>query len=201
MKKIHWPNCEFKIGAVNLEDIPPTFHNEVAFAGRSNVGKSSLINAITGRNSLVRVSKTPGCTRQLNFFLADESFYLVDMPGYGFAQRGKREKAHWGRLIEDYLTGRPNLRRIFLLIDSRHGIKPVDDDIMKLLDEKAVVYQIVLTKVDKVNQDEMKAVLQKIEAAGKKHPALFPEVIQTSSAKGYGIEDIRREMIKIASGN
>ena len=196
-EKLHWPNCEFKIGAVKIEDIPPTHHNEVAFAGRSNVGKSSLINALTSRNSLVRVSKTPGCTRQLNFFLLDEKLYLVDMPGYGFALRGKKEIANWDKLIKDYLGGRRNLRRIFLLIDSRHGLKTGDIEIMNLLNEKAVIYQIVLTKIDKINTDEMAKVLKKIEDVSKKHPALHPEVIKTSSNEKLGIDDLKKEILKL----
>lgn len=197
-KEIHWPNCDFKIGAVKIDDIPPTHHNEIAFAGRSNVGKSSLINAVTGRNSLVRVSRTPGCTRQLNFFLLDEKIYLVDMPGYGFAERGKKEIASWDRLIKDYLAGRPNLRRIFLLIDSRHALKPMDIQIMDLLDEKAVIYQIVLTKTDKISKDELDKAIKQVEAAGKKHPALHPTIIATSSEKGFGIEELRNEILQLA---
>ncbi len=196
-KQIHWPSCDFKIGAVYIEDIPPTNHNEIAFAGRSNVGKSSLINAVTGRNTLSRVSKTPGCTRQLNFFLLDEQIYLVDMPGYGFAERGKKEISNWNRLILDYLGGRPRLRRIFLLIDSRHGLKDKDIKIMKLLDEKAVVYQIVLTKVDKVTSDELAAAVKSIESVSKKHPALHPVIIKTSSEKGTGIDDLRKEILQL----
>ncbi len=191
-KDIHWPNCDFKIGAVTIEDIPPTHFNEIAFAGKSNVGKSSLINALTGRNSLVRVSKTPGCTRQLNFFLLDEKIYLVDMPGYGFAERSKKEIASWNSLINDYLVGRKHLRRIFLLIDSRRGLTPADIKIMDLLDEKAVIYQIVLTKVDKVNKTEIEEVIKKIDHQSKKHPALHPDIIRTSSSEGYGIEELRR---------
>jgi len=197
-KDIHWQNCDFKIGAVQLSDIPPTHHSEVAFAGRSNVGKSSLINALTGRNSLVRVSRTPGCTRQLNFFLLDEALYLVDMPGYGFAERGKKEIASWKSLINDYLVGRVRLRRIFLLIDSRHGLKPKDIEVMKKLDEKAVVYQIVLTKVDKLNDADLKKITSDTETKLKKHPAAYPEIIATSSDRGFGIEKLRGEIASLA---
>ncbi len=196
-KEIHWPNCDFKIGAVKIEDIPPTNHNEVAFAGRSNVGKSSLINAVTGRNSLVRVSRTPGCTRQLNFFLLDESVYLVDMPGYGFAERSKKEIGGWNVLISKYLTGRPNLRRIFLLIDSRHGLKKSDEEVMDVLDTSAVIYQIVLTKVDKLTEDELASVIADTEKKLKKHPAAHPQVICTSSEKKEGIEDLRKEILQL----
>lgn len=196
-KKIYWPNCDFKIGAVKLEDIPPTLHNEIAFAGRSNVGKSSLINALTGRNSLVRTSRTPGCTRQLNFFLLDNAFYLVDMPGYGFAERGKKEIAGWNFLIKSYLIGRRNLRRIFLLIDSRHGLKPNDVRIMKFLDKKAVNYQIILTKTDKINQEQLDKVIANIQAKSKNHPALHPNIISTSSERGFGIEELRNEITSL----
>jgi GTP-binding protein len=193
-KQINWPSCDFKIGAVNILDIPPTSHNEVAFAGRSNVGKSSLINAVTGRNTLSRTSKKPGCTRQLNFFLLDEKIYLVDMPGYGFAERGKKEISGWNRLINDYLVGRVNLRRIFLLIDSRHGLKPNDLRVMKHLDERAVVYQIVLTKSDKTSKPELEKIINSIETASKKHPAMHPNIIVTSSNEKLGIDILRNEI-------
>jgi len=194
-KDIIWANCEFKIGAMDIEAIPATHLNEIAFAGRSNVGKSSLVNAITGRNSLVRVSKTPGCTRQLNFFELSEQIYLVDMPGYGFAQRAKKEKYGWGRLITEYLTGRVRLRRIFLLIDSRHGLKEGDIEIMKLLDKKAVTYQIVLTKIDELKEAELQKVIEETTLKIKKHPAAFPEIIVTSSERKLGIDVIRKEIL------
>ncbi len=196
-KEIHWQSCDFKIGAMNIEDIPPTNHNEIAFAGRSNVGKSSLINAVTGRNTLSRVSKTPGCTRQLNFFLLDEKIYLVDMPGNGFAARGKQEIAGWEKLINDYLTGRPNLRRIFLLIDSRRGLNKTDEEIMERLDSSAVVYQIVLTKIDKLNQAEIDKVIAETQKKIKKHPAAFPEILSTSSERKMGIEELRNEILQL----
>ena len=145
-------NCEFKIGAATMDAIPKTYQPEVCLAGRSNVGKSSLINALVYRKDIARVSKKPGCTRQLNFFLIDDKFFLVDLPGYGFAEASKKDKQGWNYLIKDYLRGRPNLKRVFLLIDSRHGVKKNDEDIMKILDETAVSYQIVLTKIDEVNE-------------------------------------------------
>lgn len=193
-KELHWSTCDFKIGAVKIDDIPPTNHNEIAFAGRSNVGKSSLINAVTGRNTLSRVSKTPGCTRQLNFFLLDESIYLVDMPGYGFAERGKKEIAGWNELISNYLTGRPNLRRIFLLIDSRHGLKPNDEEVMGILDQSAVSYQIVLTKIDKLTRDEQAKIIEDTEKKIKKHPAAHPQIRSTSAEGKLGIEELRKEI-------
>ena len=163
-KKITWQNGDFKIGAVSMDDIPPTRLNEVAFCGKSNVGKSSLINAVTKRNNLVRTSKTPGCTRQLNFFEIDEKIYLVDMPGYGFAARGKQEIAGWSLLIKQYLTGRVNLRRIFLLIDSRRGLKEHDAEIMDVLDEyeedrflqfKQFMNSCVWEQLDIINGEEL----------------------------------------------
>jgi GTP-binding protein len=196
-KDVIWQNCDFKIGAVKIDDIPPTYHNEIAFVGKSNVGKSSLINAVTGRNNLVRVSKTPGCTRQLNFFLLSDIIYLVDMPGYGFAERGKQEIENWNHLIESYLVGRKNLRRIFLLIDSRRGIQPNDIKTMELLDEKAVIYQVVLTKIDKVKEPELEQVIKDILAQSKKHPALHPNIIKTSASKGTGIDTLRKEILQL----
>jgi GTP-binding protein len=189
-KKITWSNCEFKIGAVSIDDIPPTGLPEIAFAGRSNVGKSSLINALTGRNSLVRTSRTPGCTKQLNFFELNEKIYMVDMPGYGYAKQSKKTIAGWDRLIQDYLTGRPNLKRIFLLIDSRHGYKPTDLKIMDLLDDKAVSYQIVFTKADKKTSD-FKKVSANFAKFALKHPAMHPEYLLTSSHKKEGVEELR----------
>ena len=188
--KIIWHRCDFNIGAVSVADIPPTNFPEIAFAGRSNVGKSSLINAVTGRNSLVRTSKTPGCTKQLNFFNLDEKIYLVDMPGYGYAKQSKTTIAGWNKLIQQYLTGRPNLQRIYLLIDSRHGFKNSDKEIMRLLDDKAVSYQIVFTKVDKRTK-EFKRITEGFKKDFYNHPAMHPEYIETSAFEKSGIEEIR----------
>ncbi|MDX1948916.1 MAG: ribosome biogenesis GTP-binding protein YihA/YsxC [Rickettsiales bacterium] len=190
----NWSNAEFKIGANSIEAIPATSLNEIAFAGRSNVGKSSLINSLTTRNSLTRVSKTPGCTKQLNFFLLEEKIYLVDMPGYGFAQISKKEQLNWGKLIKDYLCGRPYLKRVYILIDARIGFKPVDFEIMKLLDTSAVSYQIVFTKADKISKLDEEKLQKSFEAIGKKHPALHPNYIITSSVNEAGIDNLRQEI-------
>lgn len=183
---------QFVKGVVALDGLPDDGWCEVAFAGRSNVGKSSLINAMVRHGGLARTSNTPGRTQELNFFApADEALYLVDMPGYGFAKAPKEKVAAWTGLIRAYLSGRPTLRRVFVLIDSRHGIKPPDREIMKMLDATAVPYQIVLTKADKINVPALEAVYAATEAALKDHPAAFPTVLATSSEKGTGIPELR----------
>ncbi|MCC7252994.1 ribosome biogenesis GTP-binding protein YihA/YsxC [Hyphomicrobium sp.] len=182
----------FVKGVVALDGLPDDGWTEVAFAGRSNVGKSSLINAMVRNGGLARTSNTPGRTQELNFFApAEDALYLVDMPGYGFAKAPKDKVAAWGALVRAYLSGRPTLRRVFLLIDSRHGIKPPDREIMKMLDTTAVPYQIVLTKADKISVPALDAVLAATEKALTDHPAAFPIVLVTSSEKGTGIEDLR----------
>jgi len=183
--------CEFKLGVAKIEQLPAPFLPELTFAGRSNVGKSSLLNALTKRKSLARTSKTPGCTRQLNFFLLGEKIHLVDIPGYGFAKASKKEVGGWNELINDYLLGRPNLKQVFLLIDARRGVKDNDIEIMKLLDLDAVSYQIILTKIDKQSQTGIKEIEEYIESLGEKHPALHPEILQTSSVEGTGIDSVR----------
>ncbi len=185
----------FRMGAAKLEQLPPEYPLEVAFAGRSNVGKSSLLNALTGRKDIARTSNTPGRTRELNYFeLADGAVALVDMPGYGYARAEKRLVKAWQSIIMGYLQGRPNLRRVFVLIDSRHGIKGIDIETMNQLDEAAVSYQIVLTKADKIKQPERDTVLNATTAAIAKRPAAFPDVIITSSEKGWGIPELRAEI-------
>jgi len=186
--------CDFVMGAVRMEDIPPTKFPEIAFAGRSNVGKSSLVNALTGRKTLARVSNTPGRTKQVNFFLLSEKLMLADLPGYGYAKAAKKEVAGWNNLISQYLQGRPQLRRVLLLVDSRHGVKENDVQAMKLLDESAVIYQIILTKADKISQNERERVVASIEGFHKKHTALHPKVILTSAEKKEGIEELRVEL-------
>jgi GTP-binding protein len=185
--------CTFVKGVVRMADMPKDGRPEVAFAGRSNVGKSSLINALTGRTSLARVSVTPGRTRELNFFTLgkDHALYLVDMPGYGYAKASKAQVKGWTRLIGDYLKGRRELKRVFLLIDARHGIKPNDKETMKLLDEAAVSYQVVLTKADKPKASELAAVQAKVASDLAKHPAAYPQILTTSARIGGGIEELR----------
>lgn len=184
--------CAFVRGVAGLEGLPDDGRPEIAFAGRSNVGKSSLLNALTGRKSLARVSVTPGRTRELNFFsLGTGGPYLVDMPGYGYARAAKSAVRGWTRLIEDYLKGRRELKRVFLLIDARHGLKSNDKDTMALMDEAAVSYQGVLTKADKPKQSELAAVTEKVAHELAKHPAAYPGLLVTSAREGTGIPELR----------
>jgi GTP-binding protein len=185
--------CVFVKGVTSIEALPDDGRPEIAFAGRSNVGKSSLLNALTGRKALARVSVTPGRTREINFFTLGLSgaLYLVDMPGYGYAKAPKSAVKGWTRLIGDYLRGRRELKRVFLLIDARHGIKPNDRETMKLMDESAVSYQSVLTKADKPKTSELEAVIAKAEAELAKHPAAYPQVLVTSARTGSGIPELR----------
>lgn len=196
IRKIFAGPCEFRYGVNSLEQMPPARLSEIAFAGRSNVGKSSLINAILGR-SIAHVSKTPGRTQQLNFFDVAESFYLVDMPGYGYAKVSKDKKASWDQLIRDYLRGRTSLRAVFVLVDSRRGLKDVDIDMMKMLDESAVQYRIILTKSDEPKASELAQVKEEIEAALKKHPAAYPTVQPASSLEKQGLQDIQQAILEL----
>lgn len=182
---------DFLKGVVGMEHLPPGDRLEVCFAGRSNVGKSSLINALTGRKSLARASNTPGRTQEINFFTLGETRYLVDLPGYGFAEAPVAVVEKWQRLLKAYLSGRANLRRAFVLIDARHGVKAVDEEILALLDRSAVTFQAVLTKVDKILAPEREKVLAQVRTALSRHPAAYPEIIVTSSEKGEGIETLR----------
>lgn len=195
--KLFSAECNFIIGAMTIEVIPPTKHPEFAFIGRSNVGKSSLINALVNRNSLARTSQTPGCTRQINFFNLGDTINLVDLPGYGYAKRNKAEKASWSDLIHKYLRGRQLLQTAFLLMDSRHEIKPDDIATMTYLDDHATPYQIVLTKIDKATPSELKTKIEKLTAIQKKHAACYPEIIPTSSTTKQGIELIRERIINM----
>ena len=192
--------CAFVKGVVRINDLPQDGRPEVAFAGRSNVGKSSLINALTGRTSLARVSVAPGRTRELNFFTLgkDGPLILVDMPGYGYARASKSEIKGWTRLIREYLKGRRELKRVFLLIDARHGIKPNDKETMKLLDEAAVSYQVVLTKADKPKAAELAEVQAKVAQALAKHAAAYPELLTTSVRLGSGIPELRAAVARLA---
>lgn len=181
---------EFVKGVVAMDGLPDPDRMEICFAGRSNVGKSSLINALTGRKGLARASNTPGRTQEINFFTAAD-IYVVDLPGYGFANAPVAVVEKWQRLLKQYLQGRQTLRRVFVLIDARHGAKAVDEEIMTLLDRAAVTFQVVLTKTDKLKGKDLEASLTKTRAAMSKHPAAFPELILTSSEKGIGIPTLR----------
>jgi GTP-binding protein len=186
----------FLMGAAQITGLPEPDLPEVAFAGRSNVGKSSLINAVAGRGHLARASNEPGRTREVNFFVADGQLRLVDLPGYGFARAAKGEVKKFQNLGRAYLRGRPNLKRAYLLIDARHGLKPVDDEAMDAFDEAAVSYQIVLTKADKLKPAEAEAVVARTVAAIARRPAAFPRVLATSAEKGTGIPDLRAEILE-----
>jgi GTP-binding protein len=190
--------CDFLLSVAHLEQLPQPRRAEVAFAGRSNVGKSSLINALTGRRTLAKTSNTPGRTRELNFFKLGENAYLVDMPGYGYARAPKGQISAWTRLVSRYLAGRAALGRVFLLIDARHGIKSSDEELMDTLDTAAVVYQAVLTKIDKLKGGEREKVLADVSAALAKRPAAFPRVLATSSRSGEGIDELRAEIAELA---
>jgi len=181
----------FLKGVVRIDGLPGDMIPEVAFAGRSNVGKSSLLNALTGRKALARTSNTPGRTRELNYFRVGDVLHIVDMPGYGYAKAPKAQVQGWNTLISDYLRGRPQLKRVFLLIDARHGIKHTDENALALMDEAAVSYQVVLTKVDKISAAQLDRVREATAARLSKHPAAHPELIATSSEKLAGISDLR----------
>jgi GTP-binding protein len=190
-RKLFAGGADFLKGVVAMSGLPPADRIEICFAGRSNVGKSTLINALTGRKALARASNTPGRTQEINFFTIGADHYMVDLPGYGYAQAPVDTVKRWQALLKSYLSGRVNLRRAFMLIDHRHGVKPVDEDIMSLLDRAAVPFQAVLTKADKVKQKDQAAALAATRAALARHPAAFPEIICTSSETGQGIETLR----------
>jgi GTP-binding protein len=181
-----------------MSGLPPGNRPEICFAGRSNVGKSSLINALTGRKNLARSSNTPGRTQEINFFEAGDEAYVVDLPGYGYAEAPKGIVAKWQALLKQYLSGRANLRRAFVLIDMRHGVKSVDEDILALLDKSAVTFQVVLTKTDKVNAATRDANIAQVREALSKHPAAYPEIVVTSSEKGEGIPTLRAIIAALA---
>jgi GTP-binding protein len=192
-------DCTFATGADHVDSLPDPSLPEIAFAGRSNVGKSSLINALLGRKSLARVSHTPGRTQQLNFFLLGKHLYIVDMPGYGYAAVSKTKLKVFSELIQNYLKGRVPLKRVFLLIDSRHGLKPPDLVVMEMLDKAAVSYQIVLTKVDKTPSSDLEKLIDSLTTTLKKHPAAFPTPLLTSSHTKEGLASLR-ECIAVLVG-
>ncbi|MDV7142579.1 ribosome biogenesis GTP-binding protein YihA/YsxC [Tropicimonas sp. TH_r6] len=197
-RKLFAGQCDFVKGVVAMSGLPPADRLEICFAGRSNVGKSTLINALTGHKALARASNTPGRTQEINFFALAESHYLVDLPGYGFAKAPVAVVEKWQRLLKSYLSGRPTLRRAFVLIDARHGIKAVDKEILTLLDKAAVPFQAVLTKADKVKSVERDKVLEQVRASLQPHPAAYPELIVTSSEKGDGIATLRSTIAALA---
>ena len=190
-RKLFAGEVDFVKGVVAMSGLPPADRLEVCFAGRSNVGKSSLINALTGRKALARTSNTPGRTQEINYFDVGGQFFLVDLPGYGFAEAPVHVVKQWQALLKAYLSGRATLRRAFVLIDMRHGVKKVDDEIMQLLNKAAVTFQVVLTKADKIGTAERERTLAQVRAALQQHPAAYPEILVTSSEKGDGIETLR----------
>lgn len=198
-RKLFAGEWEFIWAASKSDGLPPVTGLEFALAGRSNVGKSSLVNALTGRKALARTSHTPGRTQQLNFFRIGDRATLVDMPGYGFAAVGKQKVETWTKLIHDYLRGRQNLARVYLLIDARHGLKEVDNDVLETLDKSAVSYQIILTKADEVKKADIPGLIERTSAAIIRRPAAFPEVLLTSSRNGEGIIELRASIARLLS--
>jgi len=190
-RKLFAGPVDFVKGVVDMSGLPPADRLEVCFAGRSNVGKSSLINALTGRKALARTSNTPGRTQEINYFDVGGQFYLVDLPGYGFAEAPVAVVAKWQALLKAYLSGRATLRRAFVLVDMRHGVKKVDEEIMNLLNRAAVTFQVVLTKADKISLTAQEKTLAQVRTALARHPAAFPELLVTSSEKGEGIATLR----------
>lgn len=189
--------CDFMLSVARLEQLPEPELDEVAFAGRSNVGKSSLINALFNQKKLAKTSATPGRTQQLNFFDFDNKLYLVDLPGYGYAKAPENLVKQWQQMLKTYLRGRPNLRRVFLMIDSRHGLKKDDLDIMKMLDECAVAYQIILTKIDKISAQELQKIYDKTLSELKNHPAGLNDILATSAEKKLGLEVLKAEIFSL----
>ena len=190
-RRLFASQTDFLKGVVAMSGLPADDRLEICFAGRSNVGKSTLINAVTGRKALARTSNTPGRTQEINFFTVGDSHYLVDLPGYGYANAPIAIVEKWQQLLKQYLSDRQSLRRAFVLIDSRHGIKVLDEQILSLLDSAAVTFQVILTKADKIKEIEREKTLQQVSSALQAHPAAFPEILITSSEKGWGIPILR----------
>lgn len=190
-RKLFAGEVDFLKGVVAMSGLPADDRIEVCFAGRSNVGKSTLINAVTGRKAIARASNTPGRTQEINYFTLGDTRYLVDLPGYGYANAPLHVVEKWQALLKQYLSGRASLRRAFVLVDARHGIKPVDQEIMTLLDKSAVTFQVVLTKADKIKSSQRDSVLQQVRGKLAQHPAAYPELVLTSSEKGDGIATLR----------
>ena len=198
-RKLFAQQCDFVLGAAGLGQIPDTAMAEIAFAGRSNVGKSSLVNALTGRKTLARTSHTPGRTQQVNFFDLSGHLMIADLPGYGYAKAPKDQVAKWTRLVNSYLKGRVQLMRVLVLVDSRHGIKDVDRKIFTMLDDAAVSYQVVLTKIDKIKAAQLDKLLDTTHAELSRHVAAHPVIRATSSAKSIGIEELRADLARLAA--
>ena len=191
-------SCDFAFAAGSQASMPPASLPEVAFAGRSNVGKSSLLNALTGRNALARVSRTPGRTKEINFFDLGGKLFLVDLPGYGYAKVSHRQSETWNKLIRSYLRGRPTLKRVCVLVDARHGLKESDKAVMDLLDGAAMSYQIVLTKADEASREELARVVVATAREAAKHGAAHPVLLETSSLTGMGIPALRAMLAQLA---
>lgn len=190
--------CQFIAGAATLESLPPVSHAEIAFAGRSNVGKSSLVNALVGQKTLAKTSQNPGHTKQLNFFLLADALMLVDMPGYGYAKVSKQQKGQWDRLIKNYLLGRPSLKRVCVLIDARRGAMKHDDEFMTMLDDSAVGFQLVLTKMDALSASEQQAAREAAQKVIARHVAAHPQLVATSSLSKDGIEELQEQLAPFA---
>ena len=197
-KKLFAGSCDFVWGTGDITSLPPQSLPEIAFVGRSNAGKSSLINALTNRKTLARVSHTPGRTREINFFKLGDRLMLADLPGYGYAKASKTMTAEWQKLIFAYLRGRASLRRVSLLIDARRGVLDLDKDVMRLLDEAAVSFGIVLTKIDKLTQAEFTAVVAATDAEARKHTAAYPEICATSALRGIGLDPLKLQLAALA---